>query len=47
MMRMHHTFVPETMRADVLLRNMKQQKQYFAVVIDEYGGVTELLHCMT
>ena len=36
-------FVPETMRADVLLRNMKQQKQYFAVVIDEYGGVTGII----
>lgn len=31
------------MRADVLLRNMKQQKQYFAVVIDEYGGVTGII----
>lgn len=36
-------FVPETMRADVLLRNMKQKKRYFAVVIDEYGGVTGIV----
>lgn len=36
-------FVPETMRADVLLRNMKQKKRYFAVVIDEYGGVNGIV----
>ena len=31
-------FVPENMKADVLFNNMKQNKNYFAVVVDEYGG---------
>lgn len=36
-------FVPETMKADVLLKNMKQRKNYFAVVVDEYGGITGMI----
>lgn len=36
-------FVPETMKADVLLKNMKQRKNYFAVVLDEYGGITGII----
>ena len=32
-------FVPEGVRADVLFRRMKQSKNHFAVVLDEYGGV--------
>ena len=31
-------FVPENMKADVLFNNMKQMKNYFAIVVDEYGG---------
>ena len=31
-------FVPETVQADILLRDMKQQKDHFALVLDEYGG---------
>ena len=31
-------FVPSTVRADVLFRQMKQSKKHFAVVLDEYGG---------
>ena len=31
-------FVPENMKADVLFSNMKENKNYFAVVVDEYGG---------
>lgn len=31
-------FVPETVRADVLFRQMKQTRNHFAVVLDEYGG---------
>lgn len=31
-------FVPENMKADVLFNNMKENKNYFAVVVDEYGG---------
>ena len=33
-------FVPEGVRADVLFRQMKQSKNHFAVVLDEYGGVS-------
>ncbi len=36
-------FVPETVKADVLFRNMKQKKNYFAVVLDEYGGMTGIV----
>jgi len=31
-------FVPENMKADILFNNMKQNKNYFAIVVDEYGG---------
>lgn len=31
-------FVPENMKADILFSNMKENKNYFAVVVDEYGG---------
>lgn len=31
-------FVPENMKADVLFNNMKENKNYFAIVVDEYGG---------
>ncbi len=36
-------FVPETVKADVLFKNMKQKKNYFAVVLDEYGGMTGIV----
>lgn len=45
-------FVPETVKADVLFKNMKQRREYFAVVLDEYGGmsgivtITDLLECL-
>lgn len=32
-------FVPETVRADVLFRNMKKSRNHFAIVVDEYGGM--------
>lgn len=32
-------YVPETLKADVLFRNMKETHQPMAIVIDEYGGV--------
>jgi len=44
--------VPETVKADILFRNMKKQKQSLAVVLDEYGGVlgivtlTDLIECL-
>ncbi len=32
-------FVPHSVNADVLFENMKKSGNYFAVVLDEYGGV--------
>ena len=31
-------FIPESIHADVLLRQMKETRNHFAVVLDEYGG---------
>lgn len=31
-------FVPETVKADVLFRQMKTRRRYYAVVLDEHGG---------
>ena len=45
-------FVPENVKADVLFNNMKKNRDFFAVVLDEYGGmsgivtVTDLLRCI-
>lgn len=36
-------FVPESVRADVLFRNMKKSKNHFAVVVDEYGGMSGII----
>ena len=36
-------FVPETVRADVLFQNMKKAREYFAVVVDEYGGMSGIV----
>lgn len=36
-------YVPETMKADVLFRNMKKEKKHFAVVLDEYGGLSGVI----
>lgn len=36
-------FIPEGMKANVLFRNMKQRRAYFAVVIDEYGGFSGII----
>lgn len=35
--------VPETVRADVLLRDMQQNKIHMAVVVDEYGGTSGIV----
>lgn len=32
-------FIPESVRADALFRNMKKSRNHFAVVVDEYGGM--------
>ncbi len=45
-------FVPKTVKADVLFRNMKTKKEACAIVLDEYGGVlgivtlTDLVECL-
>ena len=36
-------FVPESMKSNVLFNKMKQQGNYFAVVVDEYGGMTGIV----
>ena len=45
-------FVPDSVTADVLFRNMKAKGTSFAVVLDEYGGmegivtVNDLMECL-
>lgn len=36
-------FVPETVRADVLFRNMQQSRNHFAVVLDDFGGMSGII----
>ncbi len=36
-------FVPDSVKADVLFRNMKRNRSSFAVVLDEYGGMTGIV----
>ena len=36
-------FVPATIKADVLFRNMRQTRNSLAVVLDEYGGVVGIV----
>jgi len=36
-------FVPETVRADILFSNMKNTKNHFAIVLDEYGGMNGIV----
>jgi len=36
-------FVPETVRADVLFRQMKETRNHFAIVLDEYGGTSGIV----
>ena len=45
-------FVPSTVKANILFKNMKERKEFIAVVIDEHGGVqgvvslTDLVECL-
>lgn len=45
-------FIPASMKANAILKDMKKKREYFAVVVDEYGGlngivtVTDLLQCI-
>jgi putative hemolysin len=36
-------FVPETAKTDILFKNMKRSRNHFAVVLDEYGGMSGIL----
>lgn len=36
-------FVPETVKADILFRNMKRSHNKMAVVLDEYGGMSGIV----
>ncbi|MDR3337509.1 MAG: hemolysin family protein [Treponema sp.] len=36
-------FVPETVKTDVLFRNMKRNRNHFAVLLDEYGGTSGIV----
>ncbi|MDC7288964.1 hemolysin family protein [Blautia schinkii] len=36
-------FIPESMKANVLFRKMKESRIYFAVVLDEYGGLSGII----
>jgi CBS domain containing-hemolysin-like protein len=37
------SFVPESMRADALLRQMQSESNHLAMVVDEYGGIAGLV----
>lgn len=36
-------FIPESVKADVLFRNMKKCRTHFAIVLDEYGGMSGII----
>ena len=36
-------YVPETVRTDLLFQNMKKTRNHFAVVFDEYGGMSGVI----
>lgn len=36
-------FVPETVQADVLFREMQRRKMHLAIVVDEYGGMSGIV----
>ena len=36
-------FVPESVKLDVLFKNMKKSRHNFAIVLDEYGGTTGII----
>ena len=39
----HAFFVPATIKADILFRNMRQTRNSMAIVLDEYGGVVGIV----
>lgn len=36
-------FIPESVRTDILFRNMQKSRNHFAVVVDEYGGMSGII----
>ena len=36
-------FVPESMKANTLFNKMRENKEHFAVVLDEYGGLSGII----
>ena len=36
-------FVPETAHADLVFRNMKKSREHFAIVVDDYGGMSGIV----
>ncbi len=36
-------YVPETVRTDIMFQNMKKSRNHFAVVFDEYGGMSGVI----
>ena len=36
-------FIPENMKASTLFQNMRQNRDYFAILIDEYGGFSGII----
>ena len=39
-------FIPEAMKANALFKNMKKKRCYFAIVMDEYGGMSGIVTIM-
>lgn len=35
--------IPESMKANLLFRQMKEKRSYFAVILDEYGGMSGII----
>ncbi|MBE5868550.1 MAG: HlyC/CorC family transporter [Lachnospiraceae bacterium] len=36
-------FVPKEIKADMLFQNMRRERKYFAVLLDEYGGMSGII----
>jgi len=42
-LKRHATFVPETKRIDILLKEFQKDKKHLTIVVDEFGGVAGLV----